>query len=90
MFVRLSVCLVCIDLSVVLEEGVNEMWAHSGGEYDCLGGGGMKCEEECMGLGLTTQLQRQVGTQIAKLIIFTPSRVNLNKRNSIHPYELYM
>ena len=38
-----------------------------------------------MGLGLTTQLQRQVGTQIAKLIIFTPSRVNLNKRNSIHP-----
>ena len=38
-----------------------------------------------MGLGLTTQLQRQVGTQIAKLIIFTPTRVNLNKRNSIHP-----
>ena len=33
-----------------------------------LGVGGMKYEEECMGLGLTTQLQRQVGTQIAKLI----------------------
>ena len=39
-----------------------------------------------MRLGLTTQLQRQVGTQIAKLIIFAPPRVNLNKRNSIHPY----
>ena len=25
--------------------------------------------EECMGLGLSTQLQRQVGIQIAKLII---------------------
>ena len=41
-----------------------------------------------MGLGgLTTQLQRQVGIQIAKLIIFAPPRVNLNKRNSIHPYS---
>ena len=40
LFVRLSACFVCIDLSVVLEEGVNGMWAHSGGEYDCHGGGG--------------------------------------------------
>ena len=31
----------------------------------------------------TYTAQRQIGTQIAKLFIFDPPRVNLNKRNSI-------
>ena len=42
-----------------------------------------------MGLGLTTQMQRQVGTQIVKLIIFGPPRVNLNKRNTTTTGEIF-
>ena len=42
-----------------------------------------------MGLGLTTQLQRTVGTQIATVgFFFVPPRVNQNKRNSMHPKKV--
>ena len=61
-----------------MEEGVHGMGTHPDGENDCRDNW-----KEYMGRGvLTTQLQRQVGNQIAKLNIFCPPRVNLNKRNT--------
>ena len=60
------------------EDAVEGMGTHSDGEDECRDNW-----KEGMGWGvLKTQLQRQVGTQIAKLIIFAPPRVNLNKRNT--------